>query len=146
MLIRLYLIIYTPTVSAEGSIVRSEGAVTRVPVVLFYTLPPVPAVHPVTAAVALAARIHPWSYLGPLLQVKGHTIYPQSPHAAQKTPLTIGGPLEIKHEALQHAVFTHLLYREEEYYCRTSRGERFSARGVCVCESYQHKAHCRTPV
>lgn len=79
------------TVCAEGSIICSEGAVTRVSVVLLHALPSTPAVHAIVAAVALAAWIHPRSHLCSLLQVKGHSIYLQSPHAAQETPLTTRG-------------------------------------------------------
>ena len=90
------------TIGAEGSIVRSEGAVTQVSVVLLNTLPSVPAVHPEAAAMALAAWIHPWRYLCPLFQVKSQTIYLQSPYAAQEASLTTGCPwkYDISHKFL----------------------------------------------
>lgn len=55
------------TLCAERSIVRSEGAVTVESTVLFHTLSSIPAVCPVTVAVALTAWIHPWTHFCLLL-------------------------------------------------------------------------------
>lgn len=85
------------TTSAEGSIVRSEGAVAGVSIILLQTLPSVLTVHPVAVAVTLAARIDPWGHLCLLLQVKGRTIYLQSSHAAQEPPQTTRGTWETRH-------------------------------------------------
>lgn len=62
------------TICAGGTIVCCQGAITGIPIVLFHTFSPIPALHPVAATVALAAWIHSWGNVGLFLQVKGHTI------------------------------------------------------------------------
>lgn len=75
------------TVGAEGSVEGREAAVARVAVIFLHTLASVLAARAVAGAVTRAAGLHPWSHLGPLLQVKGHTVHPKRANASQKSPL-----------------------------------------------------------
>lgn len=76
------------TIGAEGAVVRREGTIARISVVLLHTLPSIAALHHVAAAVALAPWVHPRGVSGLVFQVKGHAVDPQGPHAAQETPLS----------------------------------------------------------
>lgn len=76
------------TFLAGGPSICRVCAVTHVASALLHTPAPVVANTCRAAAVTRTARAHTRGRLGPLVQVKGHTIYMKRSHAAQKASLS----------------------------------------------------------